>query len=67
MAGASGPGYVGGRSPWTARTPRGVGISGACKLYPLDELPAKVVGDKIVIEKSVLDGWTVQPVDRPVG
>lgn len=44
-----------------------VGISGPCKLYPLDELPVKVNGDKIVLERSVLDGWTAQPLDRPVG
>lgn len=43
------------------------GISGACKLYPLDELPAKVSGDKIVVDKSALDGWTPQPLDRKVG
>lgn len=44
-----------------------VGISGSCKLYPLDEVPAKVVGDKIVVDKAVLDGWTPQPLDRKVG
>ncbi len=45
----------------------GVGISGACKLYPLDEVASKIVGDKLVIEKSVLDQWTPQPLDRKVG
>ena len=45
----------------------GVGISGGCKLYPLDELPAKVAGGKIVIENSAIDGWTTQPLDRPSG
>lgn len=45
----------------------GIGISGACKLYPLDELPAKVVGDKITVQKAALDSWTVQPLDRKVG
>ncbi len=45
----------------------GVGVSGACRLYPLDEVPASVAGGKIVIENSVLDGWTAQPLDRPVG
>ena len=45
----------------------GVGLSGACKLYPLDEVPAKVVGDRIVVDKAVLDGWTPQPLDRKVG
>lgn len=44
-----------------------VGISGPCKLYPLDEFPSKVVGDKIVVEKSELDKWTQQPMDRKVG
>lgn len=45
----------------------GVGISGACKLYPLDEVPAKVAGGKIVLQDSVLDTWTAQPLDRKVG
>lgn len=45
----------------------GVGISGACKLYPLDEVASKIVGDKLVIEKSELDKWTPQPLDRKVG
>jgi len=45
----------------------GVGISGACQLYPTDEVPAKVVGGKIVIDNSVLDGWTEQPLDRKIG
>jgi hypothetical protein len=43
------------------------GLSGACKLYPLDEIPATVDADKIVIDGSVLDSWTPQPLDRPVG
>lgn len=43
------------------------GISGACALYPLDEVPASVAGDKIVVDGSVLDSWTPQPLDRPVG
>ena len=45
----------------------GIGISGACKLYPLDELPAKIQGDRIVVDRTVLDNWTVQPTDRQVG
>jgi hypothetical protein len=45
----------------------GVGISGTCRLYPLDEIASQVVGGKIVIEKSALDKWTPQPLDRPVG
>lgn len=45
----------------------GVGISGACKLYPTDEVPATVKGSKIVVLNSVLDGWTSQPLDRPTG
>jgi len=45
----------------------GVGISGACRLYPLDEVPATVSGGRIVVQGSVLDGWTSQPLDRPTG
>lgn len=45
----------------------GVGLSGTCKLYPLDELPAKVGGGKLTIEKTALDGWTAQPLDRKIG
>lgn len=45
----------------------GVGISGACKLYPLDEVPAKIVGGKLVIDKATLDKWSPQPSDRKVG
>ena len=45
----------------------GVGISGACKLYPLDELPSKLAGGNIVIDKSALDSWTPQPKDRQIG
>ncbi|MDH4140765.1 MAG: DUF2318 domain-containing protein [Coriobacteriia bacterium] len=44
-----------------------VGLSGACKLYPLDEVPSTVAGDRIVVDSSVLDSWTAQPLDRPVG
>ena len=45
----------------------GVGLSGTCKLYPLDEVPATVAGGKIGIEKAVLDKWTPQPLDRKIG
>lgn len=45
----------------------GVGISGACKLYPLDELPVTVTDGKIIVDTSVLDAWTPQPLDRQVG
>lgn len=45
----------------------GVGISGACKRYPLDELPAKIVGGNIVVDRTALDSWTPQPKDRQVG
>lgn len=45
----------------------GVGLSGSCKLYPLDEIPSKIEGDKLVIDKTVLDTWIVQPLDRQVG
>lgn len=45
----------------------GVGISGACKLYPLDELPAAVNGNNIVVQTAALEDWTAQPIDRKVG
>ena len=44
-----------------------VGISGACRLYPLDEIKSKVVGGKIVIDKVDINDWTPQPLDRKVG
>ncbi|HEX9093596.1 MAG TPA: Fe-S-containing protein [Coriobacteriia bacterium] len=46
---------------------QGVGLSGACKLYPLDELPVTVAADRISVDKAILDGWTAQPKDRPIG
>jgi nitrite reductase/ring-hydroxylating ferredoxin subunit len=45
----------------------GAGISGACRLYPVDEVPATVTGGKIVVQDSVLENWTAQPLDRQVG
>jgi nitrite reductase/ring-hydroxylating ferredoxin subunit len=45
----------------------GAGLSGACRLYPLDEVPATVSGGKIVVQDAVLQAWTAQPQDRPVG
>ncbi|MHB8840523.1 MAG: Fe-S-containing protein [Candidatus Aquicultor sp.] len=52
----------------TKREPESqVGLSGACKLYPFDEMPHKLVGDKIQIAESDLAKWTSQPLDRPVG
>lgn len=45
----------------------GVGISGTCKLYPLDELPVTVKDGTITIQKSLLNNWTPQPLDRKVG
>lgn len=45
----------------------GVGVSGSCKLYPLDELPVKIDGGDIVVEKSLIENWTPQPLDRQVG
>ena len=45
----------------------GVGISGPCKLYPLDELPATIAGDRITVDKALLDSWTPQPKDRKIG
>lgn len=44
-----------------------IGVSGACKLYPLDEVPSKIAGDKLVVDKATLDAWTPQPLDRPIG
>jgi hypothetical protein len=44
-----------------------VGISGTCKLYPLDELPATIVDGNISIDRSAIDSWTPQPLDREVG
>ncbi len=43
------------------------GLSGACKLYPLDEVPSVVDGSSIVVDSAILDAWTAQPLDRPVG
>jgi hypothetical protein len=43
------------------------GISGACKLYPLDEVPVTIADGQIRIDRAVLDGWTAQPLDRQVG
>ncbi len=43
------------------------GLSGACKLYPLDEVPATVNGADIIVDSGVLDNWVAQPLDRPVG
>lgn len=52
----------------TKRDPEtGIGVSGACRLYPLDEIPAVIQGDKLVVDRAALDGWTQQPLDRPVG
>lgn len=45
----------------------GIGLSGPCKLYPLDEMPVTVQGDKIQIDNGALDGWQEQPTDRKVG
>lgn len=44
-----------------------IGISGSCRLYPLDEIPATIDGDRIVIDAEVLDNWIEQPLDRQVG
>lgn len=43
------------------------GISGSCKLYPLDEVPVSTVGEDLVIDRAVLDSWSPQPLDRAVG
>jgi Membrane iron-sulfur containing protein FtrD-like len=45
----------------------GVGVSGACRLYPLDELPASLSNGKITVETAAIDKWTPQPLDRPTG
>lgn len=45
----------------------GIGLSGACRLYPLDELPATVANGKVSIQKSSIDSWSPQPLDRPTG
>ena len=45
----------------------GAGVSGACRRYPIDEVPAAVSGGRILVQAGVLDSWTVQPPDRPVG
>ena len=44
-----------------------VGISGACKLYPLDEVAAKLAGNQIVVDNAPLETWTAQPLDRKIG
>ncbi len=44
-----------------------VGISGPCKLYPMDEMPVTVDGDTITIQKDILENWIEQPTDRKVG
>ena len=52
----------------TKRDPQtGIGISGACRLYPLDEIPSKIAGKRLIIAKSALDQWSPQPLDRKVG
>jgi hypothetical protein len=43
------------------------GISGACRLYPLDEVPSAVSGDLITLDTTVLETWIAQPLDRPIG
>jgi hypothetical protein len=40
------------------------GVSGACKLYPLDEMPHRLAGDKVLISESSLGSWKEQPLDR---
>jgi hypothetical protein len=43
----------------------GVGVRGACKLYPLDELPASLSNGKITVSTSAINSWSPQPIDRP--
>ena len=45
----------------------GVGISGACRLYPVDELPATLSNGKVTVSATTINGWTPQPLDRPTG
>lgn len=40
------------------------GISGACMLYPPDELPVKVQGDKVVIAEQALTDWSPQQINQ---
>lgn len=40
------------------------GISGACALYPPDELPVKIQGDKVVIAEQVLNDWSPQQISQ---
>ncbi|HEY3375396.1 MAG TPA: Fe-S-containing protein [Candidatus Aquicultor sp.] len=44
-----------------------VGISGACKLYPPDEIAHKQAGDTIILAEADLATWQAQAIDRPVG
>jgi hypothetical protein len=45
----------------------GVGVSGACRLYPLDELPASLSNGKVTVTAAAISAWTPQPLDRPTG
>jgi hypothetical protein len=45
----------------------GVGISGGCKLYPVDELPASVSNGKVTVSTAAMNSWTPQPLDRKSG
>jgi hypothetical protein len=40
------------------------GVSGACKLYPLDEMPHSLLGGKVLISENSLGSWKEQPLDR---
>lgn len=40
------------------------GISGACALYPPDELPVKIQGDKVLISEQVLNDWSPQQINQ---
>jgi len=40
------------------------GISGACALYPPDELPVKIQGDKVLISEKVLNDWSPQQITQ---
>lgn len=40
------------------------GISGACALYPPDELPVKIQGDKVLVSEQVLNDWSPQQINQ---
>ena len=59
------PGYT--LPPGPVGDESGVGISGACRLYPVDELPASVSNGKATVSTAAINSWTPQPLDRKTG